>query len=290
MSKKRLPNGRRFFAHQNSCCAVRGQRIKFQRDVILGSFTCGILTLRGCARDRRACALRADETGDEDMFHVLVAEDNENTRRLMETVLRRSGYEVYTAQDGEEALRVMDEHHIDIVLLDVMMPKVDGYAFTQELRENGVNTPILMITAKQMPADKHKGFLVGTDDYMTKPVDMEEMLLRIRALLRRAQIVSERKLTIGEVTLLYDSLTVTRGEDRQTLPQKEFYLLYKLLSYPDKIFTRIQLMDEIWGMESDSADTTVNVHINRLRRRFEDYPEFELVAVRGLGYKAVKKI
>jgi DNA-binding response OmpR family regulator len=228
-------------------------------------------------------------TGDEHMFHVLVAEDNENTRKLMETVLRRNGYVVFTAQDGEEALRVMDEQHIDIVLLDVMMPKVDGYAFTQELRENGVNTPILMITARQMPADKHKGFLVGTDDYMTKPVDMEEMLLRTRALLRRAQIVSERRLQIGEVTLAYDSLTVTRGEDRQTLPQKEFYLLYKLLSYPDKIFTRIQLMDEIWGMESDSADTTVNVHINRLRRRFEDYPEFELVAVRGLGYKAVKK-
>ena len=224
------------------------------------------------------------------MFHVLVAEDNENTRKLMETVLRRNGYEVFTARDGEEALRVMDEHHIDIVLLDVMMPKVDGYAFTQELRESGINTPILMVTAKQLPADKHKGFLVGTDDYMTKPVDMEEMLLRIRALLRRAQIVSEHKLQIGEVTLLYDSLTVTRGEDRQTLPQKEFYLLYKLLSYPDKIFTRIQLMDEIWGMESDSADTTVNVHINRLRRRFEDYPEFELLAVRGLGYKAVKKV
>ncbi len=224
------------------------------------------------------------------MFQVLVAEDNENTRKLMETVLRRNGYEVFSAQDGEEALRVMDQQHIDIVLLDVMMPKVDGYAFTQELRENGVNTPILMITARQMPSDKHKGFLVGTDDYMTKPVDMEEMLLRIRALLRRAQIVSERKLQIGEVTLLYDSLTVTRGDDRQTLPQKEFYLLYKLLSYPDKIFTRIQLMDEIWGMESDSADTTVNVHINRLRRRFEDYPEFELLAVRGLGYKAVKKV
>ena len=224
------------------------------------------------------------------MFQVLVAEDNENTRKLMETVLRRNGYEVFTARDGEEALRVMDEHHIDIVLLDVMMPKVDGYAFTQELRESGINTPILMVTAKQLPADKHKGFLVGTDDYMTKPVDMEEMLLRIRALLRRAQIVSEHKLQIGEVTLLYDSLTVTRGEDRQTMPQKEFYLLYKLLSYPDKIFTRIQLMDEIWGMESDSADTTVNVHINRLRRRFEDYPEFELLAVRGLGYKAVKKV
>lgn len=224
------------------------------------------------------------------MFQALVVEDHENTRRLMETVLRRNGYEVHTAVNGEDALRAMDEHHIDIVLLDVMMPRMDGYQFTRELRENGVDTPILMVTAKQLPADKREGFLVGTDDYMTKPVDMEEMLLRMRALLRRAQIVSERQLHIGEVTLLYDSLTVMRGEERQTLPQKEFYLLYKLLSYPDQIFTRIQLMDEIWGMESDSADTTVNVHINRLRRRFEDYPEFELVAVRGLGYKAVRKV
>ena len=222
------------------------------------------------------------------MFQVLVVEDNLNARILMEKVLRRDGYEVFTAGDGREALAVMDAQHIDIVLLDIMMPGMDGYAFTQELRENGMNTPILMVTAKQLPADKHKGFLVGTDDYMTKPVDMEEMLLRIRALLRRAQIVNARRLQIGEVVLEYDSLTVTRGEEHQTLPQKEFYLLYKLLSYPDKIFTRIQLMDEIWGMESESTDTTVNVHINRLRRRFENYPEFELVAVRGLGYKAVR--
>ncbi len=222
------------------------------------------------------------------MFQVLVVEDNLNARILMEKVLRRDGYEVFTAGDGREALAVMDAQHIDIVLLDIMMPGMDGYAFTQELRENGVNTPILMVTAKQLPADKHKGFLVGTDDYMTKPVDMEEMLLRIRALLRRAQIVNARRLQIGDVVLEYDSLTVTRGEEHQTLPQKEFYLLYKLLSYPDKIFTRIQLMDEIWGMESESTDTTVNVHINRLRRRFENYPEFELVAVRGLGYKAVR--
>jgi DNA-binding response OmpR family regulator len=224
------------------------------------------------------------------MFHILVTEDNENTRKLMETVLKRSGYEVYMAQDGTEALHVMDEQHIDLVILDIMMPKMDGYAFTAELRENGFNTPILMVTAKQLPADKHKGFMVGTDDYMTKPVDMEEMLLRIRALLRRAQIVSARRLQIGDVVLDYDALTVTRGGEHQTLPQKEFYLLYKLLSYPDKIFTRIQLMDEIWGMESESTDTTVNVHINRLRRRFESYPEFELIAVRGLGYKAVKRV
>ena len=223
------------------------------------------------------------------MFQVLVVEDNANTRKLMETVLRREGYEVFSAGDGMEALQRMDEQHIDIVLLDIMMPNMDGYEFTRELRENGNNTPILMITARQLPADKHKGFLVGTDDCLTKPVDMEEMLLRIRALLRRAQIVNARRLQIGQVELEYDSLTVTRGEERQTLPQKEFYLLYKLLSYPDQIFTRIQLMDEIWGMESESTDTTVNVHINRLRRRFEHYPEFELVAVRGLGYKAVKK-
>jgi len=224
------------------------------------------------------------------MFQILVVEDNVDTRKLMETVLRRDGYEVFLACDGVEALRVMDVQHIDIVLLDIMMPNMDGYEMTRELRENGNITPILMITARQLPSDKHKGFLVGTDDYLTKPVDMEEMLLRIRALLRRAQIVNSHRLQLGDVVLEYDSLSVTRGEERQTLPQKEFYLLYKLLSYPDQIFTRIQLMDEIWGMESESADATVNVHINRLRRRFENYPEFELVAVRGLGYKAVKKV
>jgi two-component system OmpR family response regulator len=224
------------------------------------------------------------------MFHVLVTDDQPNTRKLMETVLRRNGYEVFTAGDAQEALRVLDEQHIDILLLDIMMPGMDGFALTRELRENNVNTPILMITAKQLPDDKHTGFLAGADDYMTKPVDMEEMLLRIRALLRRSQIINEHRLQLGEMVLEYDSLTVTRGEDRQTLPQKEFYLLYKLLSFPNKIFTRIQLMDEIWGMESESGDTTVNVHINRLRRRFENYAEFELVAVRGLGYKAVKKV
>ena len=217
------------------------------------------------------------------MFQILVVEDNVDTRKLMETVLRRDGYEVFVACDGVEALRVMGVQHIDIVLLDIMMPNMDGYEMTRELRENGNITPILMITARQLPSDKHKGFLVGTDDYLTKPVDMEEMLLRIRALLRRAQIVNSHRLQLGDVVLEYDSLSVTRGEERQTLPQKEFYLLYKLLSYPDQIFTRIQLMDEIWGMESESADATVNVHINRLRRRFENYPEFELVAVRGLG-------
>ena len=224
------------------------------------------------------------------MFHILVVEDDTNARKLMKAVLERAEYSVLTATNGEEALSLLDSNHIDLILLDIMMPGMDGYTLVSELRAAGSTIPVLMVTAKQLPADKRKGFLAGTDDYMTKPVDTEEMLLRIKALLRRSRIVSERKLSIGTVELDYDALTVTRGDDHQTLPQKEFYLLYKLLSYPDKIFTRIQLMDEIWGMESESGDTTVNVHINRLRRRFESYPEFELVSVRGLGYKAVKKV
>ena len=224
------------------------------------------------------------------MFQILVVEDDTNARKLMKAVLQRAEYSVLTAENGEDALQQLDTNHVDLILLDIMMPGMDGYALTNELRAAGNTVPILMVTAKQLPADKRKGFLAGTDDYMTKPVDTEEMLLRIKALLRRSAIISERKLTIGAVELNYDALTVTRGDDHQTLPQKEFDLLYKLLSYPDKIFTRIQLMDEIWGMESESGDTTVNVHVNRLRRRFECYPEFELVSVRGLGYKAVKKV
>jgi two-component system OmpR family response regulator len=224
------------------------------------------------------------------MFNILVVEDDKHTRRLMEAVLKRADYTVFTAEDGSAALDVMDMQQIDLIVLDIMMPGKDGYELTKELRESGCMTPILMTTAKQLPEDKKKGFLAGTDDYLTKPVDTEEMLLRIKALLRRSKIVNERRMVIGNVVLDYDALTVTRGEDKQALPQKEFYLLYKLLSYPDRIFTRIQLMDEIWGMESESTDVTVNVHINRLRKRFEDYPEFELVSVRGLGYKAVKKI
>lgn len=221
------------------------------------------------------------------MFQLLVVEDDKNTARLMKAVLSHAGYEVYEASNGLEALNVMDKQHIDLIVLDVMMPQMDGYEFTDHLRSCGDNTPILMVTAKQLPEDKCKGFLVGTDDYMVKPVNEEEMLLRIKALLRRAQIANEHKLHIGKVILDYDALTVSKNGVSQTLPQKEFYLLYKLLSYPDKIFTRIQLMDEIWGMDSETVDTTVNVHINRLRKKFESWDEFEIVAIRGVGYKAV---
>lgn len=229
-------------------------------------------------------------TEDIAMFHILVVDDDKNTRKYISAVLEAEGYTVSVAENGEEALEMMDKEFIDLVVLDVMMPKMDGYSFTKELREADNNLPVLMVSAKQLPADRHKGFLVGTDDYITKPIDETEMLLRIKALLRRAQIANERKIVIGDVTLDYDSLTVTRGNETQELPQKEFLLLYKLLSYPGKIFTRIQLMDEIWGQESETGWETVTVHIGRLRRRFDGWNEFEIESVRGLGYKAVKKL
>ena len=226
----------------------------------------------------------------DDMFKILVVDDDKNTRLLLKAVLEKANYTVTTANDGEEALAVMDKEHIDLVVLDIMMPKMDGYSFTKSLRESNNNLPILMVSAKQLPADKHKGFMVGTDDYMTKPIDNDEMLYRIKALLRRAKIANERRIEIGNVVLDYDSLCVTRGDEVQELPQKEFLLLYKLLSYPGKIFTRIQLMDEIWGSESETGWETVTVHIGRLRKRFEGWDEFEIESVRGLGYKAIKKI
>jgi DNA-binding response OmpR family regulator len=224
------------------------------------------------------------------MFHILVVDDDKNTRLLFRAVLEDAGYTVSSAENGEEALAVLDREHVDLVVLDVMMPKLDGYEFTRILRKTDNNLPILMVSAKQLPEDKHRGFLAGTDDYMTKPIDEEEMLFRIKALLRRAKIANERRIVLGSVILDYDAFTVSRGEETQILPQKEFLLLYKLLSYPGKIFTRIQLMDEIWGQESDTGWETVTVHIGRLRKRFEGWEEFEILSVRGLGYKAVKKV
>ncbi|KMY52330.1 heme response regulator HssR [Peribacillus loiseleuriae] len=207
----------------------------------------------------------------------------------MRTVLKQNGFETYGAEDGIAALNLMEKQHVDLVVLDLMMPNMDGYELTRQLRLSWGNLPILMVTAKQEPKDKRQGFIVGTDDYMTKPVDEQEMILRIKALLRRAQIASDHKLTFGEIVLEYDTLTVSHENKVFTLPQKEFYLLFKLLSYPNMIFTRLQLMDEIWGMESETNDHTLNVHINRLRDRFRDWSDFEIVTIRGLGYKAVKK-
>lgn len=224
------------------------------------------------------------------MFHILVVDDDKHTRMLLQAILQNANYTVTTANNGEEALDVLDREHIDLVVLDIMMPKMDGYEFTKIIREGNSTLPILMVTAKHQPADEKQGFLVGTDDYITKPIDEDKLLLRIKALLRRARIVSEQRIVIGDVVLDYNSLTVSRNGETQVLPQKEFMLLYKLLSYPGQIFTRIQLMDEIWGTDSETGWETVTVHVGRLRKRFEGWNEFQIEAVRGLGYKAVKKV
>lgn len=222
------------------------------------------------------------------MFKILIVEDNENLQKLYSAILKNNGYTTLSAMNGAEALKILEKEHVDLMILDIMMPVMDGYELTDVLRQGGSELPILMITAKSAREDKRAGFLVGIDDYMTKPVDEEEMLLRIKALLRRSKIVSERKLEIGSTVLHYDSLSVDTPDGSFTLPKKEFYLLYKLLSYPGQIFTKYQLLDEIWGFENES-DNTLNVHINRLRNRFENNEDFEIVTVRGIGFKAVRK-
>lgn len=223
------------------------------------------------------------------MFSIMVVEDDGSTRKLMEHVLKNGGYDVVTACDGIEALDMLETKHVDLILLDVMMPRMDGYEMARILREGNCMIPIIMVTAKEAQADKRQGFVSGVDDYMVKPVDEEELLLRINALLRRAHIASEKQLVIGQTVLKYDAHTVTDQTGEQILPSKEFLLLFKLLSYPDKIFTRRQLMDEVWDMETESDERTVDVHINRLRERFKNNRDFSIVTVRGLGYKAAKE-
>ncbi len=224
------------------------------------------------------------------MVNILVADDDKHTRMLLKAILQNANYEVVTVEDGEQALEVLDREHIDLVIVDIMMPKMDGYEFTKIVRGSGSTIPVLMLTAKILPADEKQGFIVSKDETLTKPIDEHKLLYRIKALLRRAQIVNEQKIIIGDVTLDYNTLTVSRQGEVQELPQKEFLLLYKLLSYPGKIFTRIQLMDEIWGMDSETGWETVTVHIGRLRKRFESWKEFTIETVRGLGYRAVKNI
>ncbi len=224
------------------------------------------------------------------MFHILVADDDKHTRMLLSAVLKNANYTVTAVEDGQKAIEVLDREHIDLVVLDVMMPNMDGYEFTRTVRRTNPTLPILMVTAKHLPGDEKQGFLVGTDDYITKPIDEETLLLRIKALLRRARIASEQRIVVGDVELDYNSLTVSRPGESVVLPQKEFMLLFKLLSYPGQIFTRIQLMDEIWGTDSETGWETVTVHVGRLRKRFEGWDEFQIEAVRGLGYKAVKRV
>ena len=223
------------------------------------------------------------------MVNILIVDDDKNIRKLMQVVLERQGFNVYTASDGVQALKVIDQVKINLAIVDIMMPNMDGYEFTKTLRDGNEDLSVLMLSAKQLPEDRKKGFLVGIDDYMAKPVDIEELVLHVKALLRRAKINDEKRIVIGDVIIDSEKMTVTKNGESQELPQKEFLLLHKLLSYPDKIFTRIQLMDEIWGMDCDTAWETLTVHISRLRKRFENFDEFEIQSIRGFGYKAVKK-
>ena len=223
------------------------------------------------------------------MFNVLVVEDDADMRELFCTVLADGGYNALSASDGEQALDVIDKEYVDLIVADVMMPNMDGYTLIKSLRASGYERPVLIVTAKDQFDDVERGFKAGCDDYMIKPINVKELVLRVDALLRRAKISNEKKIVVGSTVLDYDALTVTVHGKETILPQKEFFLLYKLLSYPNKIFTRPQLMDEIWGMFSETDERTVNTHINRLRERFADCPDFEIVTIRGLGYKAVKK-
>lgn len=223
------------------------------------------------------------------MFNILVVEDDMKLRNLFCTVLLNNGYCAIPAESGLAALKILDTEYVDLIISDIMMPGMDGYELIETLRDSGYTLPILIITAKERFEDKQRGFLAGTDDYMVKPIDVNEMVLRIGALLKRARISTERKIICGKTVLNYDALTVTFNGEELLLPQKEFYLLYKLMSYPNQIFTRQQLMDEIWGVDSQSDERTVDVHINRLRERFKDCDDFQILTVRGLGYKVVKQ-
>jgi len=221
------------------------------------------------------------------MNDILIVDDNVSIRNLIEIYLKREGFDTYHAGNGQEALDMLDKHKIDLIVLDIMMPIMDGYELTLVLRDAGYVIPILMVTAKDTYPDKKKGFDLGIDDYITKPIDMEELVLRVKALLRRSRIYQDKKLDKEDIILDYDSLEVITPTQQLSLPKKEFYLLYKLLSYPKKIFTRQDLLDDIWGYETEVDERTVDVHIKRLREKFKDFDEFDIVTVRGLGYKVV---
>ena len=222
------------------------------------------------------------------MFKILLAEDDQELRQLFQHVLTKNGYTAVGVSNGLEALEALEGGYFDLLISDIMMPKMDGYTLVRTIRDEGMNMPVLMITAKDAFDDMRMGFLSGSDDYMVKPVNVNEMVLRVGALLRRAQMANERRQVIGGTVLECDSLSVHTGDETMTLPQKEFMLLYKMVSFPGRIFTRQQLMDDIWGYSSETDTHTVDVHIGRLRERFRDNPDFKIVTMRGVGYKVVK--
>ena len=223
------------------------------------------------------------------VFRILVVEDDLDLRSLFCRALTRNQYEAFGADDALEALEMLEKDRFDLIITDVMMPGMDGFEFVRQLRAGMMDMPVLFITAKGDIMDKQSGFMAGGDDYMVKPIDINEMLLRVTALLRRAKSVSEKKLHFGGTLLEYEKWTVTDANGAQILPQKEFQLLYKLLSYPGQIFTRQQILNDIWGVDEYVDSHTLDVHISRLRERFRGNADFEIVTIRGLGYRVMKK-
>ncbi len=221
------------------------------------------------------------------MFNILVVEDDKNLKKLIVTYLRKNNYNTFEASDGNEALELIDKQYIDLVISDIMMPKMDGYELLSELRSAKYDLPIMLITAKSDISDKKKGFILGADDYMVKPIEMEEMILRVEALLKRVKSTNQQKIKIGDLIMDYNQLSIIKNGKIYNLAQKEFYLLYKLLSTPNTVFSRQDLIEEIWGLESESDYRTVDVHIKRIREKLSDITEFEIVTVRGIGYKCI---
>lgn len=223
------------------------------------------------------------------MINILLVEDSIDLNMVIASELKRVGYNVLSAYNGESAIEIFQNNHIDLLITDIMMPNVDGYTLILKLKEINSNLPVLIISARSSIEDKYRGFSVGTDDYLVKPFNNDELILRVGAILKRAKITSENKLIIGGAVLNSENFTVTIDGKSSNLPQKEFQILFKLLSYPDKIFTRVQLMNEFWGANTDSDDVTIYTHIHRLRDRYYNCPYFEIVTIRNLGYKAVIK-
>ena len=218
------------------------------------------------------------------MARILVAEDDRSANKLIGAVLRKDGHVVLSAADGQEALDTLDHEYVDLIVSDVMMPRVDGLELTRQLREAGWDVPILILTARTDAETLHAEFLQGADDYLTKPADMKELVLRVRALLRRSGTADTNRIIVGKTVLDGKLLTVERPGERVELPPKEFQLLFKLLSNPGRAYTRMQLLDEVWGWDTDSSEATVNVHVNRLRTRFSAWDDFHIRTIRGIGY------